>query len=233
LARHAPLLFSQGDPQPPTDQPQPGTTLAGPAGRPPHAIDPDLYREAMSCLAAPIAIVTCCHDGRNWGLTASSVAALSLTPPLVSVAIARTASCHKALTSCGEFMISVLTARHRDLAVRFAASGVDRFADGGMAAVEQADIPVVAEAGAQYRCARWDVLPVGDHDLLVGLVTDVSIHELAEPLVWYRRAFCTAVRETAANRCARDKGASQPHWPRYQQIGPDVSQSANGKMEES
>jgi flavin reductase ActVB len=49
---------------------------------------------------------------------------------------------------------------------------------------------VVTDASAVYRCTRQDVVPVGDHDLFIGELTDVRLRtEAAHPLTWYRRAF--------------------------------------------
>jgi flavin reductase ActVB len=147
------------------------------------------YREAMSLLAVPVCVVTTRQDGENWGLTVSTVTGVSLDPPLVSVAVARSASCHGALTRAPEFVINVLGEHQSRLAARFSTSGVDRFAGGGTSTLPGTDLPVVSDANALYRCARREVVPVGDHELLIGELTDVRLRTDARALTWFRRAF--------------------------------------------
>ncbi|MFE6848420.1 flavin reductase family protein [Streptomyces sp. NPDC057686] len=158
------------------------------------AVDGATFKEAMSLLAAPLTVVTTRDEnGRPWGFTASAVTSVSLEPPLVLVGIARTSSCHEALTQVPEFVINVLGDEHRDLAGRFAARGVDRFA--GTPLAEWPDspglLPHVPDALA-LRCALADRITLGDHDLLVGRVLEVRMGGSGRPLLWYRRAFRTA-----------------------------------------
>ncbi|MEU8889961.1 flavin reductase family protein [Streptomyces sp. NPDC048442] len=148
------------------------------------------YREAMSLLAVPVCVVTTRQDGENWGFTASTVTGISLDPPLVSVSVARSSSCHSALTLAPEFVINVLGDHQRHLATRFSTRDIDRFADEGISTLPGTELPVVTDASAVYRCTRQDVVPVGDHDLFIGELTDVRLRtEAALPLTWYRRAF--------------------------------------------
>ncbi|MFF5448534.1 flavin reductase family protein [Streptomyces sp. NPDC012888] len=156
-------------------------------------VDGATFKEAMSLLAAPLTVVTTRDaDGRPWGFTASAVTSVSLDPPLVLVGIAHTSSCHGALTRVPEFVINVLGEEHRDLAGRFATSGVDRFA--GAPLEDWPDtraLPHVPDALA-LRCALADRITLGDHDLLIGRVLEVRMAGSDRPLLWYRRAFRTA-----------------------------------------
>lgn len=156
------------------------------------------YREALSLLAVPVCVVTTRQADKNWGLTASTVTGVSLDPPLVSVSIARSAGCHEYLTQAPEFVVNVLGADQFPLALRFATRGIDRFADGGLAVLPGTDLPVVTDANATYRCTRHAVIPVGDHDLLIGELTDVQLRAEARPLTWFRRAFHRPERSPAA-----------------------------------
>lgn len=147
------------------------------------------YREAMSLLAVPVCVVTTRHDGQDWGLTTSTVTGVSLDPPLVSVSVARSASCHGALSRAPEFVINVLGDHQRHLATRFSTKDIDRFAGGEVSTLPGTQLPVVTDASALYRCTRQEVVAVGDHDLLIGELTDTRLRTAARPLAWYRRAF--------------------------------------------
>ncbi|RKT04563.1 flavin reductase ActVB [Streptomyces sp. 3211.6] len=170
------------------------TSYAGPL------LDGPAFREAMSQLAAPITIVTVRDEtGRPWGFTASSVSSASLEPPLLTVGISRTSSCHEALIAAPEFVVNVLGSRHREVATRFATHGVDRFAAGDFRPWPGSELPCLPDAHARYRCVTTDVIPVGDHDLLVGAVVEAGSGDpadLGDPLLWYQRGFhtCTAAQ---------------------------------------
>ncbi|WP_234580918.1 flavin reductase family protein [Micromonospora sp. MH99] len=154
----------------------------------------DEFRNAMALLAAPVAIVTTLFDGRRWGFTASAVTGLSLSPPLVSVAIDRVSRSHGAFVLAKEFVVNVLAEQHREIASRFARLGPDKFANHTDSTFPGTSLPAIDQAIAQYRCTRQAVVPVGDHDLVVGEVSMVLRDPARRPLLWYERGFHAAVR---------------------------------------
>ncbi|MEU8181977.1 flavin reductase family protein [Micromonospora sp. NPDC049044] len=154
------------------------------------SVDGQTFRDAMALLAAPITVVTFSdHTGRRWGFTASSVTSVSLDPPLITVGVAHASSCYRALAVAPEFVVNVLSDRHRAVATRFAARGLDRFAEGGFVRWPGSMLPCLADAHLLLRCRPTHLVPVGDHDLLVGTPTEVRMSGPGKPLVWYRRDF--------------------------------------------
>ncbi|MFE8957177.1 MULTISPECIES: flavin reductase family protein [Streptomyces] len=153
------------------------------------------FREAMAHLAAPVSVVAVLDPaGRRRGFTATSVTSVSLDPPMVLVGVDHRSSCHEALTGAPEFTVNVLVAHHGELARRFATHGVDRFAGAGFAGWPGTGTPYLPDAGVLLRCRTADVVRAGDHDLVLGAVTDARTAESApDPLLWYRRAFHTPV----------------------------------------
>jgi flavin reductase ActVB len=156
-------------------------------------VDAQTFRDAMALLAAPLTVVTTVDEvGRPWGFTASSVTSVSLDPPLVLVSVARTSSCYAAVTSGRDFVINVLGDEHRDVAARFAASGVDRFAGAGFATWPGTLLPYLPGANALLRCVTAGVVPAGDHDLVLGGLAEARTGHADAPLLWYRRGFHTS-----------------------------------------
>lgn len=156
-------------------------------------LDPAAFKEAMSYLAAPLAVVTTRDDeGRWWGFTASSVMSVSLTPPRVLVGIAHGSSCLAALAEAPCFVVNLLGEQHQQLARRFATSGIDRFADQDFVTCSESGVPVLADAHTALRCRRVERIVAGDHDLLLGEPVEVRTHAAAKPLIWYRRGFHVA-----------------------------------------
>ena len=155
-------------------------------------VDGRLFRDTMAKVSAPVTVVTTVDaDGGRCGLTASSVVSASLEPPLLVVSLARTASCHAPLVSADEFVVNVLGVRHREVARRFAASGVDRFEGGEFGTWPDRALPCLPDAHVLIRCAHFDVVAAGDHDLLVGAVLEIGAGGEADgdALVWYQRDF--------------------------------------------
>jgi flavin reductase ActVB len=154
-------------------------------------VDDQMFREAMSLVAAPIAVVTTTDGtGRRWGFTASSLTSVSMNPPLVLVGIGHTSSCHRALTAAPEFVINVLGSADGEVARTFATSGVDRFADTGLVTWPGTELPLLPSAVVAMRCEMAEVVLAGDHDLLIGKLLDVRLGDSSpDPLVWFRRGF--------------------------------------------
>lgn len=114
---------------------------------------------------------------------------VSLHPPLVLVSVAHASNCYPSFREAAEFSVSILHEGHREVAERFAAHGVDRFAVRGFADWPGTGVPVLEDAVAALRCHTYQRVRSGDHDLLVGLVSDTRLGAGEEPLIWYRRTF--------------------------------------------
>lgn len=154
-------------------------------------VSPDELRDALRRLAAGVTVVTASVDGRRRGMTASSFAAVSIDPPLVSVAIDARHAIHPLLASPGVvFAVNVLAEDQAALSQRFAfVEDEDRFAEGAWrTAVTGA--PVLADALAWLDCRPWTSFAAGTHTIHVGEVQAVAVpRPEARPLVYWDRAY--------------------------------------------
>ena len=91
-------------------------------------IEPQQFRDLMAGVCAPVTVVTTMTDGVPHGATVSSLASLSLNPPLVSVAFDRSSALLGEIQAAGRFGVNVLGQAQDELAVTFARRGADRFA---------------------------------------------------------------------------------------------------------
>jgi len=133
----------------------------------------DDFTRAMARVPGPVTVVTTIDPaGRPWGFTASSFSSLSLRPPLVLVCLDKTASTHAAFVTANRFLVNVLAEGQSDVAVRFAQSGLDRFAAGDTEPCELG-LPGVPYACARLACLLYQVIDVGDHSIIVGQVHSV------------------------------------------------------------
>ncbi|MGW0932734.1 flavin reductase family protein [Streptomyces sp. NPDC002644] len=160
----------------------------------------------MALLAAPVTVVTALGpDGRPTGFTASSVTSVSLTPPLVLLGVTRGSRSHQPLLEAGEFTVNVLAQHHDRLARRFADPHADRFAGGEFRAWPGGGPLYLPDAPLALRCVLADVLPAGDHDLLLATPVASLTCGSSQALVWYQRAFHTT-RHTLQEDTADDLG---------------------------
>jgi flavin reductase (DIM6/NTAB) family NADH-FMN oxidoreductase RutF len=151
-------------------------------------MSPEEFRDLMAGVCGPVTIVTTFHQQQPFGTTVSAFASLSLSPPMVSVALDRRSTLLAKVRASRRFGVNILGQRQDDLAVTFARHGADRFS----AADWRIDhgLPRLADAPGWVVCDLTRVVPGGDHLLLLGTVTHAVALRTA-PLVYGHRVFGT------------------------------------------
>jgi flavin reductase (DIM6/NTAB) family NADH-FMN oxidoreductase RutF len=86
------------------------------------------FREVMASVCTPVSVVTAVADDRPHGTTVSAFASLSMTPPMVLVALDRGSDLLAVVRSTGRFGLNVLGSDQCALASTFARKGPDKFA---------------------------------------------------------------------------------------------------------
>lgn len=153
------------------------------------AVDADVFRQALSRHAAGVAIVTLRgHDGPG-GLTVTSFSSASLEPPLVSFYISHQSSNWPAVRVARYFAVNLIGHAHQALAATFARKGADRFGPATQWEPGPAGLPLLAGATTHLICARHELVPVGDHELVVGQVTQAIIGTCDPPLLHHQGRF--------------------------------------------
>jgi flavin reductase (DIM6/NTAB) family NADH-FMN oxidoreductase RutF len=143
-------------------------------------------RNAFGTYPTGVTVVTCvCEDGAPAGVTANSFVSLSLSPPLVSVAL-HVASRHLcAFLSRGAFAINVLRADQYGLSNLFARPSTCLWKDVPFRIAPSGHL-VLEGAAASFLCHLSAQHVVGDHMLLVGEVEHFSHDARIEPLAFLR-----------------------------------------------
>lgn len=150
--------------------------------------DSTRFKDAMAHFPSGVTITTTTDaTGRPHGFTASAFCSVSLEPPLVSVCLARSATCHPVFAECAEFAVNVLRPEHAALASRFALSGADKFPDSGFR-LTGAGMVVLDQALIMLECAVHARYEAGDHTILVGEVLRTRLGT-GEPMVFFGRGF--------------------------------------------
>jgi flavin reductase (DIM6/NTAB) family NADH-FMN oxidoreductase RutF len=142
-------------------------------------VDPQVALAAAlrSCLGrfvTGVAVVTFEDPQERYGITVNSFTAVSMTPPLILVSIAKSARSHSVLAPGVPFCVNVLGAEQERVAVHFA-GGSDkqlaiRWAQGSRA-------PRLPGALAHFECAPWRTYDGGDHTLFIGEIVDFDYRD--------------------------------------------------------
>jgi 3-hydroxy-9,10-secoandrosta-1,3,5(10)-triene-9,17-dione monooxygenase reductase component len=150
-------------------------------------ISSETYRDVLGHFITGVTAVTGMHADGPAGFTCQSFASLSLDPPLVSFAPARTSSTWPRIRAVGFFCVNVLAEDHRDLSSAFARSGhgIDKFA-GVPWCPAPSGAPVLEGVSAWIDCTLWREHDGGDHTIAVGLVQDLGADPSRLPLLFYR-----------------------------------------------
>ena len=150
------------------------------------AIDPRELRNAFGTYPTGVAVVTCRRsNGEMVGVTVNSFASLSLSPPLVSVALHSAARHLPAFLESGTFAVNVLCTDQRELSSRFARPSECSWKD-VLFCITSSGYVVLDEAAASFLCRLFEQHAVGDHLLLVGEVKHFAYDVRAEPMAFLR-----------------------------------------------
>ena len=149
------------------------------------------FRSALGMFATGVTIVTArTAEGELVGLTANSFNAVSLEPPLVLWSLSQAAASMPAFSAGSHYAINILGADQKELALRFAAKGVDRFAD--VEFVEGVGgAPLLAGAAASFECFNRSRYSEGDRVIFVGEVERCTHRADASPLLYHGGKFYT------------------------------------------
>jgi flavin reductase (DIM6/NTAB) family NADH-FMN oxidoreductase RutF len=146
----------------------------------------DDFRETLSAVPAPVTIVTTIENGKPHGTTVSAFTSLSADPPLVLVALDRSSDLLSLLRQAGRFGVNLLAAGQEDLGQTCAKKGEDKFACVPWRLEE--GLPRIEDTAGWLACDVQELLPGGDHIIVVGLVTACETTD-AEALLYHRRRF--------------------------------------------
>ena len=164
------------------------SSATDPADVPAPVVDSRLLRDVLGHFASGVTVVTAVTDDAPIGFTCQSFSSLSLDPPLVVFAPARTSRTWPRLRDLGRFCVNVLAEDQTDLSSRFAHSGIDKFA-GVRWRPSRHGSPVLDGVVAWIDCRLWAEYDGGDHTLVAAWVLDLGADPGRRPLLFHRGAY--------------------------------------------
>jgi flavin reductase (DIM6/NTAB) family NADH-FMN oxidoreductase RutF len=150
-------------------------------------LDQARFREVLGHFATGITIVTANEEGVPVGFSCQSFAALSLDPPMVLLAPAKSSTSWPRIAQAGAFCVNILEEHQESVCRAFAVSGGDKF-DGVDWTPGVTGAPIIAGSLAHVECTLGAIYEGGDHELVTGLVVSMEAGDGA-PLLFYRSGF--------------------------------------------
>jgi flavin reductase (DIM6/NTAB) family NADH-FMN oxidoreductase RutF len=145
------------------------------------------FREVLGHFATGITIVTATDEGEPVGFSCQSFAALSLEPPMVILAPAKSSTSWPRIARAGSFCVNILGEHQEAVCRAFAVSGGNKF-DGVDWTPGVTGSPLIDGSLATVECTLGAIYEGGDHELVTGHVVDMEIGK-GSPLIFYRSGF--------------------------------------------
>jgi 3-hydroxy-9,10-secoandrosta-1,3,5(10)-triene-9,17-dione monooxygenase reductase component len=155
---------------------------------PAQVIDPRVMRDVLGHFASGVTVVTAIGADGPVGFTCQSFSSLSLDPPLVTFAPARTSTTWPLLRRAGRFCVNVLADDQQALSGQFARSGTDKFAGVGWVPSAQGS-PVLDGVVAWIDGELWAEYEGGDHTIVVARVLGLGADAARSPLLFHRGGY--------------------------------------------
>ncbi len=144
----------------------------------------------MSRFATGVTIVAGIEDGHPVGFTCQSFISLSIDPPFIAVAPARTSTSWPRIAEAGTFCVNIMADHQEDLCRGFSVSGGDKFQGVDWHPAPATGAPIIEGCLGWVDCRVELVHDAGDHELIIGRVLDLDSGE-GSPLLFFRRGFAS------------------------------------------
>jgi flavin reductase len=147
------------------------------------------FKLGMRSLAGAVSIITCGHEGRRYGMTATAVCSATADPPTVLVCINRVTNTHDAIDKSQVFCVNVLRHEDRELSGTFSGAhgsnmrGEARFRDEQWIQLATG-APVLINSLVSFDCRVVNRLVHGSHTIFLGEVAQMQIGRKGKPLLY-------------------------------------------------
>jgi flavin reductase (DIM6/NTAB) family NADH-FMN oxidoreductase RutF len=147
------------------------------------------FRNVLGHFGSGVAIITAIEDdGQPCGMAVQSFSSLSLDPPYVFFAPAKTSTSWPRIQRTGRFCANILSEDQEELSRGFAVSGGDKFAGVGWHKSGHGT-PILDGVLAWIDCELEVQHEAGDHIIVVGRVLELDVERDGRPLLFFRGGY--------------------------------------------
>jgi flavin reductase (DIM6/NTAB) family NADH-FMN oxidoreductase RutF len=149
------------------------------------------FVQAMGQHVSSVCVITTCHVGERFGLTATAVSSVCASPPRILVCVNKSGLTHQKIVAAGHFGVNVLSDAQEKVGQSFAGMlgrDFDRFSVGEWREGLRGS-PLLGGAAAAFDCSVTEALDQFTHTIFIGEVLAVSAGIGKDALVYGARRF--------------------------------------------
>lgn len=149
------------------------------------------YRTVMGHFPTGVVVVTGFCADAPVGLTVQSFMALSLRPRMILLSVDRGSTSWPLIAATGRLAVNVLAQGQEGVAMTFAKSGTDKFAEISWAAGPETGSPLIEGCQAWIEAEVAQTYEGGDHMIVTAHVLSMrtASDQDSQPLVFFRSKF--------------------------------------------
>lgn len=161
--------------------------------------DADAYKGVARNWASTVTVVTAkrkaefIQDGvpEQDGYTATAFLTISIDPPIILVSPTNGGSAYSMLAESDHFAVSILASDQQPIADAFAKPSSERASNWGKFAwhSDSHGSPILEGALGAFSAKIRQLIPAGDHTIVLGDVTQIHHGDVGEPLIYFNRAY--------------------------------------------
>ena len=158
-----------------------------PATQSTSTLDSDTFRDVISNLITAVSIISTQRGDERFGVTASSVTSLSLSPASILVCLNQRLAIADVISETGVFAVNILGEEHGHLATQFSQNHEDKFRGTNLTTGDLGN-PVLSDALAHLECRLVERKDFASHAIFIAQIESASSRD-GSPLAYWRSSF--------------------------------------------
>jgi len=158
-----------------------------PATQSTSTLDSDTFRDVISNLITAVSIISTQRGDERFGVTASSVTSLSLSPASILVCLNQRLAIADVISETGVFAVNILGEEHGDLAKQFSQNHEDKFRGTNLTTGDLGN-PILSDALAHLECRLVERKDFATHAIFIAQIESASYRD-GSPLAYWRSSF--------------------------------------------
>jgi len=146
------------------------------------------YRQVLGHFPTGVTVITSMTESGPVGMAIGTFASVSLNPAQILFCIGNQSSSWPKVRATGTFCVNLLAEDQEDVCRVFAGKSDDKFAEIGWKHSGNGS-PLIAGSLGFIDCDLGAVVPSGDHDIVIGEVTDLEVLHEGGPLLFFRSGY--------------------------------------------
>lgn len=153
-------------------------------------ISAEQFKQCLSRFCSGVTVMSFFDDEKKpYGLTVSSFASVSLSPPLVLFCIDKNASIYKAFEKTDGFCVNILSESQQQISQIFASPATASWNDVPHFINNEHACPVLHNTLASFACTKHTTHDAGDHTIIIGKVALAHHMSDEKPLGYFKGGY--------------------------------------------